>query len=558
MQAPDGAIWKIATTAKKDTGPATRRGLYKRRALAKDAGVPEDGDGSHRIVIGGGSASRVSVVDPDGFAWEGRPPSRGTETPPADPGRAVTCPPAADARGLAEDERRMAADGRRDVGGPRQDGRVTKSAPSTTRPPGGETVEHRGHLGVAGGTALYVAAVLGSGILVLPSLAAAAAGPGAILAVAALALISVPLAATFAALARRHPDAGGVATFARRAYGPTSARIVSYWFFFGTPIGAPIAALMTARYVVAVIGGDAGQTILIAIALMVIPVVVTAFGVRFAASVQLVLSGALVAVLVFVLAAAAPHGRVENLEPLLPHGWSGVGVAMSLYIWAFAGWEAVAGIGGEFRNPRRDIPRATALALVIVSVAYLAIQTVTVTVLGSAATTSAVPLLDLVETATGSGGGGVVVAVIAAIVVTGVFNAYLAAFSKLGAAMGRDGDLPRWFGRGAENGAVARRGLLLSAVVMALYSVVVLASGDLQPFILVHTSIAAAVYGLGAACAIVLLPTRSVGWWMAVLSCVFAAGLLVLAGRNLVFPAGIAVIAVVIGAFARRRRPRPA
>lgn len=410
-----------------------------------------------------------------------------------------------------------------------------------------------GRLGVAGGTALYVAAVLGTGILVLPALAASVAGPGAILAVAALALISVPLAATFAALARRHPDAGGVATFARRAFGPTAARIVSYWFFFGTPIGAPIAALMTARYVVAVIGGDAVSTAVIAVALMIVPLAVSAFGVRFAASVQLVLSGALVAVLVFVLAAAAPHGDAAHLQPLLPHGWGGVGLAMSLYIWAFAGWEAVAGIGGEFRDPRRDIPRATALALVIVSVAYLAVQTVTVLVLGDAASTSEVPLLDLVSAATGTG-GGVVVAVIAAIVVTGVFNAYLAAFSKLGAAMGRDGDLPRWFGRGVENGAVARRGLLLSAVVMAAYSVVVLASGDLQPFILVHTSIAAAVYGLGVAAAVVLLPRWSVGWWMAVLSCVFAAGLLLLAGWHLVFPAGVAVVAVLVGVLSRPGR----
>ena len=430
-------------------------------------------------------------------------------------------------------------------------------APASSEPEG-DAVPASGHgrLGVAGGTALYVAAVLGTGILVLPALAAAVAGPGAIIAVAALALISIPLAATFAALARRHPDAGGVATFARRAFGPTSARIISYWFFFGTPIGAPIAALMTARYVVAVIGGDAVTTTAIAVALMVVPVIVTAFGVRFAASVQLVLSGALVAVLVFVLAAAAPHADAARLAPLLPHGWAGVGLAMSLYIWAFAGWEAVAGIGGEFRNPRRDIPRATALALVIVSVAYLAIQTVTVLVLGDRAAASAVPLLDLVEVATGSG-GGVVVAVIAAIVVTGVFNAYLAAFSKLGAAMGRDGDLPSWFGRGAENGAVARRGLLLSAVVMALYSLVVLTSGDLQPFILVHTSIAAAVYGLGVASAIVLLPRWSAGWWMALLSCVFAAGLLLLAGWHLVFPAVLAVVAVLVGAFgafSRRRR----
>ncbi len=409
-----------------------------------------------------------------------------------------------------------------------------------------------GHLGLAGGTALYVAAVLGTGILVLPALAAEAAGPGAILAVAALAIISIPLAATFAALARRYPDAGGVATFARRAFGPTAARVISYWFFFGTPIGAPIAALMTAEYVVAVIGGNRTTTVVIAIALIAIPVVVTAFGVRFAGWLQLVLSAALVAVLVFVLASALPHVDPANLTPFLPHGLAGVGAAMSLYIWAFAGWEAVAGIGGEFRNPNRDIPRATALALVIVSVAYLAIQTVTIAVLGGKAATSAVPLLDLVLVS-GGRGGGVVVAVIAAIVVTGVFNAYLAAFSKLGAAMGRDGDLPRWFGRGVENGGVARRGLLLSTAVMAVYSVFVMSIGELQPVILVHTSIAASVYGVGVASAIVLLPRWSVGWWMAAASSLFAAGLLVLAGLNLIYPFGIALVAVLVGLVIRRR-----
>ena len=114
VQAPDGTIWKVATSAKKDTGPATREideivlllgvedvaaskrfyvdhglavaksfgrkyvefatpaspvkfGLYGRRALAKDAGVPPEGTGSHRITIGGDAGS---FTDPDGFAWE--------------------------------------------------------------------------------------------------------------------------------------------------------------------------------------------------------------------------------------------------------------------------------------------------------------------------------------------------------------------------------------------------------------------------------------------------------------------------------------------------------
>jgi extradiol dioxygenase family protein len=113
VQAPDGAIWKVATSAKKDTRPAGREidsivlllgaddvsatkrfyterglavgksfgsyvdfampsspiglGLYKRRALAKDAGVAPEGTGSHRIRINGDGGS---FTDPDGFAWE--------------------------------------------------------------------------------------------------------------------------------------------------------------------------------------------------------------------------------------------------------------------------------------------------------------------------------------------------------------------------------------------------------------------------------------------------------------------------------------------------------
>jgi uncharacterized glyoxalase superfamily protein PhnB len=112
VQAPDGAIWKFATSAKKDKGPATGEidqivlllaaenvgaskkfyvdrglsvgksfgsyiefatpgsaiglGLYKRDALAKDAGVPADGSGSHRIVINGDAGE---FSDPDGFDW---------------------------------------------------------------------------------------------------------------------------------------------------------------------------------------------------------------------------------------------------------------------------------------------------------------------------------------------------------------------------------------------------------------------------------------------------------------------------------------------------------
>jgi hypothetical protein len=44
-------------------------GLYGRKALAKDAGVPVEGSGSHRLAIVGDVGE---FTDPDGFAWECR------------------------------------------------------------------------------------------------------------------------------------------------------------------------------------------------------------------------------------------------------------------------------------------------------------------------------------------------------------------------------------------------------------------------------------------------------------------------------------------------------
>lgn len=112
VRSPDGALWKFATSAKKDDRPVTgaidrvvlllgaedvgaskrfyaerglpvgksfgsyaefelpaspvQLGLYKHRALAKDAGVDPEGSGSHRLVIDGGAAA---FTDPDGFSW---------------------------------------------------------------------------------------------------------------------------------------------------------------------------------------------------------------------------------------------------------------------------------------------------------------------------------------------------------------------------------------------------------------------------------------------------------------------------------------------------------
>jgi amino acid efflux transporter len=415
---------------------------------------------------------------------------------------------------------------------------------------------HTGTFGVVQGTALYVAAVLGTGILVLPGLAASVAGPASLISVIAVFVLSIPLAGTFAALSSRYPDAGGVASYVRSALGQTWARMTGYWFFFGVAAGAPVVGILGAEYVLAIVGADRSALIWVALAIMVPPFIFNFFGVRVSGAIQLVLTAALLLVVIGVVAVALPASDPANFQPFLPGGWGGVGTAISMFVWAFAGWEVGTHISGEFRNPRRVIPIATTIALVVVGAAYVALQFVTVAVLGNGAGDGQVPLLDLVRTST-FGLGPILVAVIAAIVALGVLNVYLGAFGKLGASLGRDGDLPRSMSRGVEAGGVPRRALAVVAVLTGVYFALMATQElTLTPFILIHTSSMVSIYVLGMIAAVRLLTTFTLGWWLAVVSVVLTIGLLVLAGPNLLVPGALAVAAVVVQLFKRRRSRR--
>lgn len=409
-----------------------------------------------------------------------------------------------------------------------------------------------GRIGLPTASALYIAAVLGTGILALPGLAADAAGPASVLAVGAVLVLSIPLAGTFAALAARYPDSGGVATFVRLALGETAARIAGYCFFFGVGFGAPVVGVLGGEYLLGPLGIDRAWAPVLGLAFFWLAIGVSWFGLRLSGSVQLGLSALLVVVVVLVVGSAVPVADAANFEPFLPNGWLGVGLAISLFVWAFAGWEAITHLAGEFRRPRRTIPLATAIAIVVVGGAYLALQFATVGVLGADGESGIVPLLDLVEV-TLPGIGPALVSGIAVVVVIGVLNAYVPAFANLAASLGRDRHLPRWFAVGAEPGVPPRRGLLLTGALCTAYIAVFgLFRLDLEVFVLIHTSSMVVVYVLGMVAAVRLLERWSLGWWFGVVSVLLTAGLLVLAGVHLLVPAILAAAAVVVTLVRRR------
>ncbi|GAQ57518.1 APC family permease [Streptomyces acidiscabies] len=393
-----------------------------------------------------------------------------------------------------------------------------------------------GRLTLWQGAALYIGAVLGTGVIALPSLAARAAGPASLLAWLGLVLLSIPLATTFAALGARYPDGGGVSTYVRHAFGARAAAVVGWCFYFAVPAGAPAAGMFAGAYVATAVGGGRRTVVITAAVLLILVAVANGFGLTVTGRMQLTLAVLLVALLLVAVATALPHAHVRNLYPFAPHGWPAIGSAAALLVWSFAGWEAITHLAADFRRPARDLPRATALAVAVVGVLYLAVATTSVLVLGPAAGTSEAPLSELL--ALGIGGTVHTLSAAAALLLTlGTMNAYFAGAAKLGAALGRDGALPAWLSQGSSVGEVPRRSLAVVSGLSGLaLTITTVASVGPQPLVLLTTGSFVTVYALGTAAALRLLPRGSLPHRSALLTLIAVVALLVMTGWYLLWP----------------------
>lgn len=408
-----------------------------------------------------------------------------------------------------------------------------------------------GSLGVPQGAALTLGAVLGTGVISLPALAAHEAGPASLVAWLALVLLSVPLATTFAALGARHPDGGGVSTYVRRAFGGQSATIIGWCFYFAIPLGAPAAAGFAGAYVADSVGGGRQTQLLTAGALIATVAVMNWYGVRVSGRVQLFIAAALATLLLVATLVSLPHVDPGNLTPFAPFGWAAVGSAAALLIWAFAGWEVVTSLSGDYRNPAHDIPRATAIALVVMAVLYLGIAFATVAVLGPE--TGKAPLSDLLVLGFGEPARGVTT-LVAVLLSLGAMNAFFAGSARLGAALGRDGSLPVWFARGSTAGEVPRRSLVVvTAGSLGTLAVIALVDVPLERTMMLVTGAFAIVYLAGTAAAVKLLPRHTWVWRGAIVAFVATIGLLAFSGQYLLPQLVVAIGAIVWTARQRRR-----
>jgi amino acid efflux transporter len=405
-------------------------------------------------------------------------------------------------------------------------------------------------LSVTRGTALYIGALLGPSLLLLPGLAAGLAGPASILAWTGLLGVSGLLARVFTDLGVRIRS-GGVVAYTAAGLGHRAGRAVGWCFLAGVVCGAPVVCLIGGAYVSALIGGGKIMTTGVAAALLVAVVALTLSGARTTTSVQVGLVIVLMSLVVVAMAGSVPHARAANWAPFAPHGWAAVGSAASVLMLSFVGWEAIAPLIPRLKDPGRQLPRVIGAAFAITAVVYAGLATTTIAVLGPRAGT-AVPLADLLRVATGSAGPAI--AAVAAVALTlAATNAYISAAAALASDLrarrgpGQARRDPAEGGRGPGEGALVQ--LLIAGAGVVLLAAVT--SGFLTTAWLVTlpTTMFLAVYlGCTASAARILTgPGRAA----AVVSCAAVLAVLCFAGWAL-----IVVVAVIGAAFAITGRKR--
>ncbi|MDD9966393.1 MAG: amino acid permease, partial [Myxococcales bacterium] len=253
----------------------------------------------------------------------------------------------------------------------------------------GTTSDQARNLGLLDATRIGVGAIVGGGILALAGTAYAYTGPAAVLAFAINGLLAVLTAMSFAEMASAFPDSGGAYAFARRVLSVRAA-FAAGWVLWAAYIVAGVMYALGFGVYGATAAADlwqlaAGQApawlrghgAAVAGAVVGIGVYSLSLIRRAAGGGELSTYGKVVVLTVLVLAAAwcygmSPSGTAQRtLLPFMPAGVTGLLAAMGFTFIALQGFDLIATVAGEVKNPSRTIPRAMFMSLGIALLIYL-------------------------------------------------------------------------------------------------------------------------------------------------------------------------------------------
>ncbi len=340
-------------------------------------------------------------------------------------------------------------------------------------------------------TLIGVGAMIGAGIFVLTGIAAGVAGPALVLAFALNGFVALFTAMSYAELGSCFHDAGGGYLWAKEGLPRWNGFIAGWMSWFAHAVACSLYALGFGAYsehVLRELGVTVPQWAFLSPQKLLAAIIAMVFAyINFRGASEtgkignLVTITKIVILLIFVGFGLELILHKVNLKasftPFMPNGWGGIFKAMGLTFIAFEGYEVIAQSSEEIENPKKNIPRAVFLSLVIVVPIYLLVA---ITALGSVrpeGVTSWDYLASHKETALVEvarnffRGGGVMILVGGLISTMSALNATIYSSSRVAFAMGRDRNFPTFFSKVHPKNFTPHWGIVISLIIVVFMAV---------------------------------------------------------------------------------------
>jgi APA family basic amino acid/polyamine antiporter len=244
-------------------------------------------------------------------------------------------------------------------------------------------------IGLCGATGVGVGAIVGGGILALAGVAFAATGPGALAAFALNGIIALLTALSFAELSARFPQSGGTYTFAKKVLSVETAFAVGWVVWFASIVAAVLYAVGFASFFSAaaftlfsvlwgqppswlIASGTQSSLAAAACGFYMLSLIRYNRGGGQWANVGKVIVFAILIVGGFVALHAMKSTVIaKKFTPFFPMGVHGLVAAMGYTFIALQGFDLIAAVAGEIKDPQRTIPRAMLMSLLTALAIYL-------------------------------------------------------------------------------------------------------------------------------------------------------------------------------------------
>ncbi|MHC3439196.1 APC family permease [Natrialbaceae archaeon A-gly3] len=226
------------------------------------------------------------------------------------------------------------------------------------------------NIGLIGATSIIVGLVIGAGAFVLPGALAGSTGPAAFLAILVAAIPAVFVGLFNAQLGSALPATGGNYVYISRLVSPRFGFLIAWMFIIQAIAATTLVASGFSGYVTLLVDippqiGNVG----LVIGFLLLNIV----GLQVAKQAQIAMVLFIVGTILLYAIPGLQVIDAANYQPLFPRGVSPLFAAVGSFYFSYIGVTAITELGGEIKNPTRNLPLSLGLSIGIVALLYTAL-----------------------------------------------------------------------------------------------------------------------------------------------------------------------------------------